>query len=262
MSWRSPFSKPMIPQESDRQLSVTNISQKQSLNLFESLLVREFRAGQALLRLAGEEQSALAKGDVARLLVLAEHKESLLDRLAGLETARQALAAGEAEAQADPQPPCHPALSQTDSETAERLVHLFEGIRVITGQVRELAHANRALASGALARAAMQQAGLLVSAQTSLPALCAALLDARDAMDANDGAAMQTAVGAMDRALQPAAVPGNSDEPAPAAADEASASEAAAPQESGLVEAMASLYRQEKAYRAVVQVSSRMIAGV
>jgi flagellar biosynthesis/type III secretory pathway chaperone len=212
---------------------VTHQAQKETLHLLESSLVREFRTAQALLRLVREEQAALSRGDALarenapRLLVLAEHKESLLDRLSGLEAARRVLLTQMAVlcgAPPDSEAPLPEAVrSRIEVETAARLDRLLEGIQVLSAEVRSLAHANRLLAAVALKRSADLQAGLLTSTPPdSLPALCAAILDARNALDAN--------------------------EPVPS--------------ETNLLETIAGLYKQDKAYQAVMRVSSRMIAGV
>jgi flagellar biosynthesis/type III secretory pathway chaperone len=209
---------------------VTNPAQTETLHILESSLVREFRTAQALLRLVREEQISLAHGDTPRLLTLAEHKDGLLDRLSTLEAARRVLLAELAvlyggAPEADTLLPAEMRMA-IDAETASRLDRLLEGIRVVTAEVRSLAHANRLLAANALKRSTDLQVGLLEAAPpASLPALCAAIMDARSALDTP--AAMETGRG-----------------------------------ETGLLETIAGLYRQEKAYQAVMRVSSRMIAGV
>jgi flagellar biosynthesis/type III secretory pathway chaperone len=209
---------------------VINPVQSETVHLLESSLVREFRAAQALLHLVREEQIALAGADTPRLLVLAERKETLLDRLSGFEAARRVLLT-EVAVMCGTGPGDESALSQAvravmDTETTARLERLLEGIRVLSTEVRCLAHANRLLAAIALKRSTDLQAGLLTSTPAgSLPALCAAILEARNALDARDN-------------------------------DEPDRSEA------NLLETIAGLYRQEKAYQAVMRVSSRMIAGV
>lgn len=236
---------------------VKSTMQSESLKLLEGLLVKEFRATQSLLRLIREEQQALANNDIPRLLALAEHKEIWLDRLSGMEAARRgqvaALAGGPLPADTILPPEV---LCQLEPEVAARLAHLADGIHILTDQVRELARANQTLAAAALDRAASQQAGLLNGANASLPEMFAAILDARDAIDAQDPDGVDAAVGSLQHALRPEPKPageaGVFDAPAPAQSKEANA---------GLVETIANLYRMEQAYRAVLRASSRVIAG-
>lgn len=244
-------------------------SMKQNhLGNLENSLVKEFRACQALLHLMREEQFALANEDAARLLAIAEHKDALLDRLAALSRARQAQIAALSDGASGNEMP----LDETtawDVETLDRLRRLSDGIQVLTSQARELVQANQALAAVALKRAAAQQAGLISSTQTSLPALFAAILDARDALDAQDSAAVRMAIDDLQKALNHVGAaaehrPTRASTAPPISETEAVASRSvSAPSrnESNLIEAMASLYRQEKAYRAVLQTGSRMLTG-
>lgn len=240
--------------------------QENHLKALESLLVKEFRTCQALLRLTQEEREALAQGDVLRLLALAEHKETLLDRLSTLANARQLqvakltyLGLGEGDDSVVR------SLKILDLDNELQLVSLFEGILVLKGQVRELALGNRALAATALSQAASLQAGLVSTTQTSLPALFAAILAARDALDAQDSAAVSAALGDLQNALRPSSeIPG--DRPsrtasAPTEAFPARSGPVIPKIEANMIEYMANLYRQEKAYRAVLKASSRMLAS-
>lgn len=236
------------------------------LKALESSLVKEFRACQALLYLTQEEREALAKGDVLRLLALAEHKETLLDRLTNLASTRQLQVAelthlnyeeGDAALVRS--------LKILDLDDELHLVTLFEGIQVIKSQVRELALGNRALAATALNRAAALQAGLVSSSSTSLPALFSAILAAREALDAQDSAAISAALGEIQNALAPVNDI-SADRPGRVAAAQAEPfsmrSEVTAPKnETNMLEYMANLYRQEKAYKAVLKVSSRMLTS-
>jgi flagellar biosynthesis/type III secretory pathway chaperone len=241
------------------------------LKSLESLLVKEFRACQALLNLTQEEREALAQGDVLRLLTLAEHKEILLDQLSSLANARQLLVAqliNLDRSQGDD--PLVRSLKVLDLDDELQLASLFEGIQVLKGQVRELVLGNRALAATALNQAATLQAGLVSHTQTSLPALFAAILAARDALDAQDSAAVSAALGELQNALLPnnqasgdrIARPAQTLEAATPAEPLSVRSEPpAAKIEANMVEYMANLYRQEKAYRAVLKASSRMLAS-
>jgi flagellar biosynthesis/type III secretory pathway chaperone len=234
------------------------------LRTLENLLVSQFRTFQALYRLAQDEREALVKGDIPRLLFLAEHKEALLDKLAVLADVRRQLglpvASGRSEGQI---------FSASDTDAMQRLQRLEEGARILALQVRDLAQGNRALASYALKQAADTQFYLLDDHRADLPALFAAIMAARDALSAHDLAAVSVALGDMQDALQQTGpspdesqakevphTPGTGAEsPFPTAGPEAAQAHA------NLVEEMADLYRQEKAYRAVLRLSSRMLAN-
>ena len=236
------------------------------LKALESSLVKEFRACQALLYLTQEEREALAKGDVLRLLALAEHKETLLDRLTNLASTRQLQVAELTNLNSEEgQAAIVRSLKILDLDDELHLVTLFEGIQVIKSQVRELALGNRALAATALNRAASLQAGLVSSSSTSLPALFSAILAAREALDAQDSEAISVALGDIQNALAPVNDI-SADRPGRAAAAQAEPfsmrSEVTAPKnETNMLEYMANLYRQEKAYKAVLKVSSRMLTS-
>jgi hypothetical protein len=239
--------------------------QQNHLKALESLLVKEFRTCQALLHLTQEEREALAQGDVLRLLALAERKETLLDRLTTLASACQLqvtelthLGLGdEAEAIVN-------GLKILDLDDDLQLVSLFEGIQVLKSQIRELSLGNRALAATALSQAASLQAGLVSNTQTSLPALFSAILAARDALDAQDSSAISAALGELQNAFRPNSETA-ADRPSRNTQLPAEAfplrSEPAPRVEANMIEYMANLYRQEKAYRAVLKVSTRMLAS-
>lgn len=246
--------------------------QQDQLITLESVLVKEFRLCQALYHLTQEEREALAQGDVLRLLALAEHKEALLDRLNGLANARQRQLAQLTRLDLDEgEDFTVKSLRLLDLDDELQLVSLFEGIRVLKGLVRELALGNQGLAAVALNQAASLQAGLVKSTQTSLPALFAAILAARDALDAQDSAAVSAALGELQNALSPGEHASSdryfarslqaSEATAPVEPLDLRPDPAPAGDEANMIETMANLYRQEKAYRAVLQVSSRMLAG-
>jgi hypothetical protein len=234
------------------------------LRAVENLLVSQFRAFQALARLASEEREALVKGDVPRLLCLAEQKEALLDRLAGLTEARRQLGLPARDGNGEVQ-----AFSAGDEDAAERLRRLEEGARILALQVSDLAQGNRALATYALKQAADTQLYLLDDRRADLPALFSAMLAARDALSAHDLTAASAALKDMQDALQQIGISADealikdsastqgavAEPPFPTAGPETAKSRP------NLVEEMANLYRQEKAYRAVLRLSSRMLAN-
>lgn len=241
---------------------MTQVSSAQKpIDALESLLVKRFRAAQTLIRWTRQEQTALMSGDIPRLLVLAEYKEKTLDRLAGYERVVAAQIGAMTGSDAHQiQPPPLDRLAEFDPAAAEPLMRLVEGTEVIAAQIRDLARANQALAQSALRRAAGQQAGWAFTAQASLPALCAAILDARQALDAQDHAGVEAAVDVLTDALLPL----NSPE-APTRAFSAGhegVPRTLPPVDQNLVEKMAGFYRQEKAYQAVLRTSSRVLTGV
>jgi flagellar biosynthesis/type III secretory pathway chaperone len=235
------------------------------LKALAGLLVKEFRACQALLNLTQEERQALAQGDVLRLLALAEHKDALLDRLNTLASARQLQIAKLSALKPNEDRTVIDHLKTLDPDAELQLATLFEGIQVLKSQVRELALGNRALAATALNQAAALQAGLVSSTQKSLPALFAAILAARDALDAQDSAAISAALGELQNALNTGdyASANGPARSAPVTSEAVQARPESSSIKTGanMIEYMANLYRQEKAYRAVLKVSSRMLAS-
>jgi flagellar biosynthesis/type III secretory pathway chaperone len=212
-----------------------------------SLLVQEFRARQALLRLTQEERLALVQADAPRLAALAERKGALLDYLAKLGEARQKLGS-------EPEG----LLGRLDAEDRRRLARLQEGILALAEQVRELTLGNRALAAYALKHTANLQTSLAPGSEAGLPALFAAIIAARDALDARDSDRVTAAIREMQDALEQlgcsldtvTARPSSERREPPAVPPSSS--------RANLVEQMARLYNQEAAYRAVLNVSNRL----
>ena len=126
-------------------------------------------------------------------------------------------------------------LAGVDREVAGRLLHMQEGTLVLMGRVRDFTLVNRALAALALERASCRQSELLslyyssldgglnggrvgelvgVSAsepleissfsngQTALPAVFAAIIAARDALNQEDSSTISSAVGNLQSALE------------------------------------------------------------
>jgi flagellar biosynthesis/type III secretory pathway chaperone len=269
----------------------------------ESLLVQEFRTFQALYHLTKDERQALSSGDIPHLLALTGQKESTLNELVELEKARQVILQSLAAMLAIDLPPhTIPTLADMIStlhpDEAKRLVHLQEGIVVIMNQVRELTQGNRALADYAMQRAstlqthlfdlwryaassqpgekqewrlenAPQPGGSNPDGMNALPALFAAILTARDALNNRDNSAVSAAIVEMQVALENLSQIlernrarlqqlGGISRPV----EEAPSSSAALPvskTDASLIEVMADLYHQEAAYQAVLKVSNRML---
>jgi flagellar biosynthesis/type III secretory pathway chaperone len=287
-------------------------SSQERLLALESLLVKEFRASQALFDLTREERLALSRDDAQRLLDLAGHKQVLIDRLAALEAARQTawlqLAAKLEARGAAPEPGQDP-IEVIAGDDARRLSVLLEGIHSLMADVRQLTRGNRVLAFNALQRSNDMQARLVglyqastqdelsqplyppgkayekdhgeadphssqpgspgdeaTGGQTSLPAVFAAIVATRDAIQANDHLAISAAIGDLQQALdqlgrllgRPRQSPrGFQDLASPSIGQPSNTREKAS-----FVEALAGLYRQEAAYQAVLNVSSRILVGV
>jgi flagellar biosynthesis/type III secretory pathway chaperone len=133
------------------------------LNTLEDLLVKEFRASQALFNLTRDERSALAGNDVQVLLTLVEHKEALLDEMAQLDDSRRMITQKiQSHLGLDnATPSLQDIISSLDTETGKRLGNLRSGILTLLAKIRELTHGNRALATTALERTDAVQSFLL-----------------------------------------------------------------------------------------------------
>jgi flagellar biosynthesis/type III secretory pathway chaperone len=272
-------------------------------------LVQEFRTCQALFHLTAAERQALSSGDIPHLLALTGQKESTLNELVELEKARQVILQSLAAMLAIDLPPhTIPTLADLITtlhpDEAKRLVHLQEGIVVIMNQVRELTQGNRALADYAMQRAstlqtrlfdlwryaassqpgettisnevqdwrienAAQPSGTNPDGMNALPALFAAILTARDALNNRDNSAVSAAIVEMQAALENLSQIlernrarlqqlGGISRPT----EETQSTPAALPvskTDASLIEVMADLYHQEAAYQAVLKVSNRML---
>lgn len=276
----------------------------------EALFVREFRACQAMLTLSLNEQSALSQDDVAALLQISAEKESRLDDLAWLEKAKFS-ALSDLGITVDPTSGLlHTMklindLADVDRDAAGRLLHIQEGTQVLIGQVRDITLVNRALAASALERASCMQAQLLSlyrshlderhelnnglrelvgtpvidpvefaashNGQTALPAIFAAIIDARDALNQDMPGAISSAVGNLQNALEGIngfleldAVPGNVEGLAIKFLQEKCGSREMQfnRNPASLVEMIANLYHQENAYQTSLKTSNRMLALV
>ena len=277
----------------------------------EGLLVQEFRTSQVLHYLTKDERGALSSGDIPRLLALTEQKENALNELIQLENARQVMLQSLVAMLAiDMAPHTSPALVDLiptiQPDEAKRLVHLQEGIIVVMDQVREMTQGNRALADYALQRASTLQTRLFdlwrysansQSGETlpsvedksqrteegappgvqnpdgmvALPALFAAILAAREALNTHDNAAVSAAIGELETALenisqilehnrarlQPVGSFSHSTEEGQSSTQLLPVSKT----DASLIEVMADLYHQETAYQAVLKVSNRMLTS-
>jgi hypothetical protein len=243
-----------------------------SLQILESLLVKEFRACQTIYSLTRAERQALANSDISRLFELAREKEMVLDRVSVLETTRmkhlRSLDQRYKNNTPDQEAQILAALlARVRPEDAERLRMLQQGILTLTAQVQDLTRGNHALAAYALEHAEELRTALGEYGQADLPALFAAILAARDALSAGDRGEVSKALESMETALERLGKNLSNElaEPLPATQPaEEPRTTVSAPQRSlSMVEAVANLYRQEAAYRAVLNVNRRiMVVGV
>jgi flagellar biosynthesis/type III secretory pathway chaperone len=136
---------------------------QEHLTALEDLLVKEFRACQALHTLTKEERQALTGGDTNALVRLVEQKEAQLDEMSDLEAKRRSLVQELNQLCGLENDPATLAdlLAALPAESSGRLGRLGEGILTLLVDVRDLTHGNRAIASTALERADAIQAFLL-----------------------------------------------------------------------------------------------------
>ena len=278
-----------------------NAAQKQ--NALKALLVQEFRICQALYNLANEERVALAQESAVDLFALVGRGQALLNQLGELESARRALVQNLYSLYRGKTQPRKPSFEQflrrLDSQSAEELQRLHEGILAVMERVRELARVNYALFSDALERSGALQAQLIsmfrsqptplvqtifrppgtwvtskkkngelfwnsspssANSITDLPSLLAAIVNASEALSSDFTAdpaitrALKEALDKLNRLLEVTlseATPNQPDEPASHAKQPSG--------KTGLVELIASLHRQERAYQAVLQMSNHIL---
>lgn len=268
------------------------------LHALESLLVKEFRNCQALDRLTREERTALTHGKAADLLAITGRKQALLDRLIQLESSKEALFLSLAQAFGDPTLADQPQhllqrLSREQAEQTAQLDQLQDGILALTARVREQTRSNRALVHRALQRASALQNYLISlcnlpspagtassetwNSEATLPAVLAAAVEARRALDGSDRASLRAAAHSLQQALDNLntflkhnaagqEIVGGDKPPFPL--ESLRRAEKVRPQPDNpaesddLVEIIADLYRQETAYQAVLQISNLMLANI
>jgi flagellar biosynthesis/type III secretory pathway chaperone len=271
------------------------------LNELEALFISEFRACQAIYDLTSDERRALSQGDVERLQDLTHHKEKLLDKLSWIEAAKVDLLQ-ELEVLPDKTPNTLRALylidflSTIDQTSAQRLLRIQEGSLILRSQVREMTRGNRSLAVGALERTNSLQTHLLrlyqlpavdrsgaqsvdeadsgiskdraATSAVKFAAVFASLVAARDALQANDSSALNSAMAELHDSLdalssdqgQHTAL-ANRDFIFPTIIKNGSDSSQEHASDPNLVETIATLYHQETAYQASLKVSNRMLAA-
>ncbi|MCI0521618.1 MAG: flagellar protein FlgN [Chloroflexi bacterium] len=133
------------------------------VNTLEDLLVKEFRACQALHTLTVNERQALSKNEIQALANLVEHKEALLDELGQIDDHRRMVAQELAGVfrLASGTPSIAEIAAHLPADIGRRINHLREGIIALTAEMRELTNGNQALAHYALERADALQSFLL-----------------------------------------------------------------------------------------------------
>lgn len=146
------------------------------LNTLEDLLVKEFRACQALYNLEREEQATLLARDIPELAILVKNREVLLIELENLANAQNRIVS-----ELIPQLGLSIQVANTshntfeagytpffldqffaasDPEIARRFERLREGIFILLGKVSELSRCNRTLAAQTLSSDDQLQADL------------------------------------------------------------------------------------------------------
>jgi hypothetical protein len=151
-------------------VSKTNERTHELQGSLEDLLVREFRACQALCAFTKEERTALTKDDVIQLAALVEKKEALLDEIGLVEESRRTVVQELATEAGAPERSATLAdlLPVLDSTIAGRLARLREGILALSGEVRDLTSGNMALASTSIDRIDAVQSFLLSMCQPQI----------------------------------------------------------------------------------------------
>jgi flagellar biosynthesis/type III secretory pathway chaperone len=110
------------------------------LSQLEGTLVSEFRLLQSLMEVTQQESSALLKGSHSTLMPILEDKETILDQIGVLETAREKISQGLALAFGIDGSPVtmKSLLPHLERDRAERLRRLCDGIVVLSEQQRGL----------------------------------------------------------------------------------------------------------------------------
>jgi flagellar biosynthesis/type III secretory pathway chaperone len=136
----------------------------------EDLLVREFRACQALCTFTKEERKALTIDDVNQLAELVEKKEALIDEIGLVEESRRTVVQELAAETGAPEQGGTLAelLPRLDPAVAGRLGRLREGILALSGEVRDLTSGNLALTATAIDRIDAVQSFLLSLCQPQI----------------------------------------------------------------------------------------------
>lgn len=136
---------------------------QEHLTILENVLVKEFRACQALHELTKEERLVLTSKDISGLLTLVEHKEAVLDEMSQLEDRRRMVVPQLAEIVGlqSQSPTLADVLIEIDNEYSDRLERLREGIVVLSGGIRNITCSNRTLAIAGLERVDAVQSFLL-----------------------------------------------------------------------------------------------------
>lgn len=118
----------------------------------EELLVKQFRTLQSLVNITRREREVLIKSDADALIILVEEKDSLLSQMESLEASRRIVTIDLAKVfQIDPQSTkVKEILPFIDSDAAERIERLIEGIYTLYDENRELNLGNQALAQNTL----------------------------------------------------------------------------------------------------------------
>ena len=239
-------------------------------NRLQNLLVQEFRACQRVSQLLKDEQQALLCGETQHILAQAVSVDRALEDLRAFQETRLGLAPGvktNHKTRIVRQPP-HP---------DGRLKSLQEGVQALRAQICETLRSNTALAGKALERTDAMQSHLTSlynfspthptseTTQTSFPAVLAAFLAMREALNAEDQALVAGAVEELQGALAclgaSLAADSITEVWTPAAAQAANDSDLES-KGTILVERLTDLHQRRKAYQAVYRSRQCMLGLV
>jgi flagellar biosynthesis/type III secretory pathway chaperone len=142
-----------------------------SLNILHDLLVREFRAYQALDAFIQDEHRALLIGHAEDLLEVSRSKSTLLDKLLNIGAARQEALSVLGNLLAIDLPVDLPIVlnhiqTAIDRDRGGRMTRLIIGIQLLMERVRENTCVNQALASATLTQISSSQGKLFQKHQT------------------------------------------------------------------------------------------------
>jgi flagellar biosynthesis/type III secretory pathway chaperone len=127
---------------------------QEHLTILKDVLVKEFRACQALHELSKKERLVLTSKDTCDLLILIEHKEAVLDEMRQLENKRRKVIShlSQGIGLQTKSPTLTEVLDEIDNEYCDRLKRLHEGIVALSSSIRNITYSNRAQAKEGLER--------------------------------------------------------------------------------------------------------------
>jgi hypothetical protein len=253
---------------------------EETLNSLRTLLVQEFRTCQRIAHLLKEERGALLHGDTQEILAQSTEVNAALEELKQIDRSRLALAnrggqpakrPSKSRAKTNYHPPRTggSSLKGPNLSKDSQMEDLEEGVKILRQQIYENVRSNTILASKALERTDAMQLYLTSLyqtqpvqiannlAQSNFPAVLAALLRTREALNSGEPDHISQAIMDLQSALT------QLEEALDASVTEtiqpntaSSANLAPEAQETSLVKKMIDLHQRRNAYQAIYQ--SRM----